>query len=316
LIEVFGADPALQPTPLDVTKLNEGIVALLKPLFDDERTIESFKLGFDPAETNFAKDSARLIAETRLKKSAWSSKPSQIDLGVTARFQRGDKGAPQARLEGQINVTTEVIPLANHAVARFLQRSGSRPARTSQPSANDVFMAQVRERLMQVNKISSMDELVDLIVDLAALRLKTMNERIVDLANQVRAEDDAAARERLETELAEARLERDHMFDVRPRVERDGAGKAVAMHFTLSRDEVDDTAQLDRLAVSITAERITVDVAGMQRQGMEAYALLKPLVTNTLTRIQDRDPETLRLGQGILGGLLRDGRDDVLEKAE
>jgi hypothetical protein len=329
LIEALGGDPAQQPKPLDVLKLNDGIVELLKPLFENEQTIESFKLGFDPEETNFAKDSAKLIASTRLKQSAWSAEPSQLDLSIAARFQRGENNAPQAAIEGQLAVQTDVIPLANHAVARFLKRNGA--ARGGASSPDDAFMAQVRERLSKTPPVTSMDELVDLIVGLAGLRLTTMNDRIVELADAERTEREDDARpehaaiargtlfppspQRLTGELAQARLERDRLFDMRPRVERDAEGKAVAVHITKERPSTDGALHLERLAVAITADKITVDVGGTIVQGTEIYAVLKPLILDNLSRIQERDPATQRWGQGILGQYLRQGRD-ALEKSE
>ncbi len=117
--------------------------------------------------------------------------------------------------------------------------------------------------------------------------------------------------------MAKARLERDLLFDVRPRVERDTAGKEVAIHFTMDRSEVAAAGQVDHLIVAITAEQITADIAGTLVEGMEAYPLLiKPLVTNTLSRIQDRDPDTLRMGQGLLNGFIRQGREAVLDEKE
>ncbi|HEV3003621.1 MAG TPA: hypothetical protein VGX78_04140, partial [Pirellulales bacterium] len=313
LIEALGGDPAQQPKPLDVLKLNDGIVELLKPLFENEQTIESFKLGFDPEETNFAKDSAKLIASTRLKQSAWSSEASQLDLSIAARFQRGENNAPQARIEGQLAVQTDVIPLANHAVARFLKRNGA--ARGGASSPDEAFMAQVRERLSKTPPVSSMDELVDLIVGLAGLRLTTMNDRIVELARAERTEREDDARQRLTGELAQARLERDRLFDMRPRVERDADGKALAVFITKERPSTDGALHLERLAVAITADKITVDVGGTLVQGTEIYAVLKPLILDNLSRIQERDPATQRWGQGILGQYLRQGRD-ALDESE
>ena len=316
LFEALAGDPAQQPKPLDVLKLNDGIVTLLKPLFENERTIESFKLGFDPEETNFAKDSAKLIASTRLKQSAWSSEPSQLDLAVVARLQRGEKGTPQARIDGQLTLATDVVPLVNHAVAKFLERTDPERSRGGRPSAAAAVSDPFRERLLKTPQVSSMDELVDLVVGLAGLRLTTINDRIVELSDELGAAPDDAARERLAADLAKARLERDQLFEVRPRIERDAAGQAVAVHFTTVRSEVAGAGQVDRLAVAITAEQITVDVAGTFVQGIEAYALVKPLITNTLSLIQDRDPDTMRMGQGILGGYLRQGRAAVLDPTE
>ncbi|HUY34051.1 MAG TPA: hypothetical protein VMV69_14985 [Pirellulales bacterium] len=319
LLESIAGDPNQQAKPLDVPKLNDGIVELLKPLFENQPTFESFKLGFDPAETNFAKDSVKLVASTRLKQSAWSTEPSQLDLAVAARIQRGEKGTPQARFDSQLTVATDVVPLANHAVAKYLERTDPERSRGGRASADgspqaQALQAQVRERLLKTPRVSSMDDLVDLIVGLTALRLTTTDDRIIELSDELVAETDVAARQRRAADLAQARLERDRLFDVRPRVERDATGQAVAIHYTMDRSEAAVAGEVDRLVVAITAEQVTVDVAGTLARGMETYALIKPLVTNTLSRIQDRDPDTLRLGRGLLGGYLRQGREAVLDE--
>jgi hypothetical protein len=314
LIDALAGDPSQKPKPLDVLKLNDGIVELLKPLFENERTIESFKLGFDPDETDFAKDSAKLIASTRLKHSAWSPEPSQLDVSIAARFQRGDKNAPEARIEGQLELETDVVPLANHAVARFLKRNDA--TRSGVSSSDEVMMTRIRERLSSTPPVTSVDELVDLIVGLAGVRLTTMNDRIVELADAERAERDEDARQRLADELTKARLARDRLFDLRPRVERDADGRALAVHITQERPSSDGALHLEQLVIAITADRVTVNVAGTLVQGLEVYAVLKPLIVDSLSRIQERDPATQRWGQGILGDLLRQGRDEALDERE
>ncbi len=192
LLGAIAADPSQPPIALDVLKLNDGIVELLKPLFENENSIESFKLGFDPEETNFAKDSVKLVASTRLKHSAWSPEPSQIDLAVGARIQRGEKGATQARYESQLTVVTDVVPLANHAVAKFLKMTdpersrGGRLAADSS-SQSQALRAQVRERLLKTPQVSSMDELADMVVGLKAFRFTSMNDQIVELSEKLGA---------------------------------------------------------------------------------------------------------------------------------
>jgi len=317
LLGAIAADPDKQAKPLDVLKLNDSIVELLKPLFENEQSIESFKLGFDPEETNFAKDSVKLVASARLKHSAWSPEPSQLELAVGARIQRGEKGASQARFESQLTVATDVVPLANHAIAKFLEKTDPESSRGGRPAADNELRDQVRERLLKTPQVSSMDELVDLIIGLTALRLTSTNDEIVELSKKTGAEADGPTKQRLTAELAKARLERDRLFDVRPRVERDKAGAAVAIHFTMDRSEAPVAGQVDHLLVAITAEQITADVGGTLVEGMEAYPLLiKPLVTNTLSRLQDRDPDTLRMGQGLLNGYLRQGREAILNEKE
>ncbi|HUY90744.1 MAG TPA: hypothetical protein VMV10_18565 [Pirellulales bacterium] len=296
------ADPQSAPKPLEVSKLNEGILSLLEPLLTQERALESLHIGFDPAGTNFARDTVKLRGNARLKHTRWSPNPTQINVEVQVRMARAENGAQQALLEGQLHVETEVIPLANRAIARFMNRAESRPpAGTNRPlSAEDDFRARLRVKLERTPPLTSLDELVDLAVYVAGLRLAVVNDQIDRLKDGVNAAADERARAAVLAELDQVRQSRDQMFDVRPRVDRDERGRAAALVFTMVNSGLSGNGRMNHLEFVIREFELHLVVDGTLLEGVEFYALFKPVLLNTLERLQSRDPATIRLGQGIL----------------
>lgn len=160
--------------------------------------------------------------------------------------------------------------------------------------------------------LKNMDDVVDFVLTFAGLRLTGINERIEELKVQVSSGPDEKSRLDAAKQLADARRERDQMLDVRPRVERDENGQAVAMRINLERSQVDEATRVEQLRFEISATNLTLRLVGSTMQGMELYALGKPLVLNTLTRIQMRDADTMQLGRGMFRNYLDDalGGDD------
>jgi len=310
VIGALAADPQAAPKPLDVPQLNEGILSLLEPLLTQERALESLHIGFDPVATNFARDTIKLRADARLKHTGWSPNPTQINIELQARMARSDNRAQQALLEGQLHVETDVIPLANRAIARILGRAQPRaPAGDGRPmSAEEDFQARLRAKLERTPPLASMDELVDLGIYLAGLRMAVVNDQIDRLKDDLNAAADERARAALQADLDQVRLARDRMFDVRPRVERDERGRAAALVFTAVDSGLSAGGRMDRLELVLREHEIHLAAGGSLLRGVESYALLKPLVMNTLERLQNRDPDTLRLGRGILRDSLNQAR--------
>lgn len=302
LAGALAADPQMAPKPLEVSQLNEGILALLEPLLTQERALESLRIGFDPAGTNFARDTVKLRGDARLKHTGWSPNPTQINAEVQLRMARSENSAQQALFEGQLHVDTEVIPLANRAIARFMNRSEPRlPAGTSRlPSAEDDFRARLRAKLERTPRLTTLDELVDLAVYAAGLRLAVVNDQIDRVIDGVNAAADDRARAAAQAELDQLRRNRDQMFDVRPRVDRDERGRATALVFTMINSGLSGNGRVNHLEFVIREFDLNLVVDGTLLEGVEFYALFKPVLLNTLERLQSRDPATIRLGQGIL----------------
>lgn len=302
LVDTLAADPQLTPKPLDVPRLNEALLLLLEPLLGQERAIESLHLGFDPAATNFARDTIKLRADARLKHTGWSANPTQVNLGATARMARNPSGAQQAMIVGELHLETDVIPLANRAIARLLSRPdrgtpapGSRP-----PTADEDFQARLREKLQRTPPLASLDDLVDLAVYISGLQLTATNEHIDRLKHQVLTARDEQEGAAAQAELDKSRLRRDQMFDVHPHVEHDERGHAIALMYAMHNSSVPESGRINQFELTIREREIHLVADGVLLQGVEFYALFKPLVMNTLERLQNRDADTLRLGRTLI----------------
>lgn len=305
--EIVGSlsnDPALNPPRVEVPKVNEGIAALLDPLLTEEGGLESLRLHFDPAETNLARDRARLIGAAKLRRSSWSNEPTLMDVDLRASVERRQDGRPQGALDGGVRVQTDVIALGNRALARLRERL-DRPARggvspDGRPNADETFRLRTLEKLERTPPLLDMDDLVDMLTYLSGLRLNATNDRIDELKARAAGVNDERLRGRLLNELDDVRRQRDQMFDVRPNVERDVEGRAVAMTYTMVKSQWSSETQIERFRLAISQRELTLNVVGTTGQGLEAYALFKPLVLNTLARIQARDPDTMRWGRGLV----------------
>ncbi len=301
LVESLAGDPQQASKPVDVSRLNEAIGLLLEPLLGQERALESFHIGFDPAATDFARDTIKLQADARLRQTGWSTNPTQVNIGVVARMARGQNGVQQAILGGELNVATEVIPLANRAIERLLSRA--EPARSAggRPlSADDEFKLRLREKLQSTPPLASMDDLVDLAVAISGMQLTARNDEIERLKQQVAAARDDRERAPAQMTLNQARLARDQMFDIHPHVDHDEQGHAVALIYAMQNSSVPAAGRVNQFEVVIREREIHVVGDGTLLQGVEFYALFKPVIMNTLERLQNRDPDTFRLGRGMI----------------
>lgn len=323
LLGALTGDPANNQPPLEIPKLNEGIIALIQPLLDEEGGLEYLRLRFDPAETNLARDTVHLVGAARLRHSAWSDQPTQIDLDLRANMQRREDGRPKGTLDGELRFQTDVVALANRAMARFadqLERRAQQGAVREGPlNADETLRMRMREKLAATPPLRTMDDVIDLVLTFSGLRLCATNDRIAELTAQLDSAPDEKSRQAFEQQLTTARIERDQMLEVRPQVERDPSGQAAALRLDMDRSQVDETTRVERLNIDVTPGKVSIRLVGSTLQGMELYALSKPFILNTLARIQARDPETFQLGRGMfrgylgrLRGALGDGEYDTL----
>ncbi|HET6882562.1 MAG TPA: hypothetical protein VFI31_20515 [Pirellulales bacterium] len=312
LLDSLAGNAAGNMPALDIPKVNEGIIELIKPLLDDERGLESLRLRFDPAETNFARDTVHLVGAARLRRSGWSDEPTQVDLDLRASMQRRDDGRPKGTLDGELRFQTDVVALANKAMQRFanqLDRRAQQGAVRDGPlSAEETFRLRMREKLAATPPLKDMDDVIDLILSFSGLRLTAINDRVAELKAQVDSAPDEKTRASLEKQLAEARRQRDQMLELRPEVERDGGQQAAALRLSMDRSQVDETTRVERLNVEITKAQVTLRLVGSTLQGMELYGVFKPLLMNTLSRVQSRDADTFQLGRGMFRGYMKELR--------
>lgn len=307
LLGALTGDPTGQP-PLEISKLNEGIVALLRPLLDEERGLEYLRLRLDPAETNLARDVIHLVGAARLRSSAWSKEPTQVDLDLRANMQRRDDGRPKGTADGELRFQTDVVALANRAMAGYADRLDRRAqqgaVRDGNLSAEETFRSRMREKLAATGPLQSLDDVVDLVLSISGFRLCETNDHITALKAKIAATSDPKLRASAEQQLAAARLQRDQMLEVRPQIERDRSGQAVALRLNMERSNVGEATHIERLSVNVAPRQVTIRLVGSTLQGMELYALSKPFLLNTLSRVQARDPDTFQVGRGLFRGYL------------
>ncbi|HEX5446876.1 MAG TPA: hypothetical protein VFW87_23875, partial [Pirellulales bacterium] len=72
------------------------------------------------------------------------------------------------------------------------------------------------------------------------------------------------------------------------------------MTYSMVKSQWSSETQIERFRLAISQRELTLNVVGTTGQGLEAYSLFKPLILNTLTRIQARDPDTMRWGRGLM----------------
>lgn len=306
LVESFSGEGQLAPKPVDVPRLNQALMLLLEPLLGQERAIESLHIGFDPAATNFARDTVKLQADARLRRTGWSPNPTQVNIGATVRMARNPSGAQQALIVGELHLATDVIPLANRAIARILSRPGRTTASVGGPprTIEEDFQARLREKLERTPPLASMDDLVDLAVCISGFQLTAVNDQIERLKDQVHAARNEQERATAQAELVQVRLKRDQMFDVRPHVDHDKQGRATTLTYAMHNSSIPESGRINQFELTIREREIHLVADGVLLQGVEFYALFKPLLMNTLERLQSRDPETVRLGRGLIGDAL------------
>jgi hypothetical protein len=325
LFESLIGDQAGPATDIDVGRLNHSLEALLEPLLARERALEYLDFGFDPEGTNFADNSARFYLSAGLTHTAWSAAPTTIDFDVLADVRRPPGEVSRAALETRLRVKTDVIPLSNYVLARLAERlytdEPSAAAASAQPgprgssvgrSSEEHFRQLVAEKLSRTGEITTMDDLADLFVYLAALQLRAANEHIDRLKIELYEAADEPAHDHLLSQLDAARRERDFLFNVRPKIDRDERGRAVAIQARIADSQVADGSQIRHLDLLIAADEISLSaVAGVTR-GVDAYLLLKPIALRTLQGLQERDAAAIGLGQGILDRWVGEGRDLLL----
>lgn len=306
LVESFSGDAQLAAKPVDVPRLNQSLMALLEPLLGQERAIESLHIGFDPSVTNFARDTVKLQADARLRRTGWSSNPTQVNIGATVRMVRNPSGVQQALIVGELHLATDVIPLANRAIARIISRPAPTPPSVGgEPrTVEEDFQARLREKLEHTPPLGSMDDLVDLAVCISGFQLTAVNDHIERLKSQVNAARNEQERATAQADLVQLRLQRDKMFDVHPHVDHDEHGRATTLIYAMHNSSIPESGRVNQFELTIREREIHLVADGVLLQGVEFYALFKPLLMNTLERLQSRDPETVRMGRSLIGDAL------------
>lgn len=319
--------PALQK-PLDYAAINDAIELILKPILAGDATLDALQLVFDPARTDLAKDTLRLTTVAGLRRSAWSSAPSRWQSDVTATADLQSPGGAKASLEAQVLIATDVVSLANFALQKYQVRNAEvspmPPADAAVPSAagstpgsaelpppaaapalpKSVGQALLKDKLREMPRIATFDDLADAFQMIASLQFLAANEKIEQLKAQTAAAGDEVARAKLLQELVAARQQRDKAGDFRTRIVRDDRGAATAIYITLAAPQSAAALHIQRLDLVVQPGDIRLASQVQLTKGVEIYALLKPLIVGTLERLASRDPAAIEAQRGLVRGWL------------
>jgi hypothetical protein len=288
-------DALVPPTSLQTLEsdaLNRVLADLLAPLASARGYLESIELQFVPEATDLAADRAAVRAAVLLRRSVWSPEPSRLEVTVQGRVQASQAGPPVACVEGQATLETDVLSLAEFALARARDPLALHLQREA-PTAEPGLARLAYDKLNRTGRITTLDELADVLAYLAGLKLQFVNEQIESLHAALAAGPAEPHRSELEQELREARERRDRLFELRPRIERNELGVAQKLTVSLNSGSLGPPAQAEQLELSVTEHEMALRTTLQFTQGVEWYLAFKPLVLGTLARLQSGDPALL-----------------------
>ena len=150
------------------------------------------------------------------------------------------------------------------------------------------------ERLARVDRFESLDDVADLMTAISGLRLTAADQRIETLRNGVRTATDAGTRENLAAELAQARAQRDKLFDVHPRITRGTGGAVQAIALDMVGSELFPGADVRQLECRITENEVAIQASGALTRWVELYPVVKPLLMGVLQAHSKRRPPRAR----------------------
>ncbi len=284
--------PAGGTQPLDVERLNQVLADLLVPLASAQGYLESIELELLPEGTDLAADKAALRAAVMLRHSVWSPEPSRLELTVLGHVEANADGAPVACLDGEAVLETEVLPLANFALARARDRL-ARVVEREHGEGEQTLAQLAYDKLGRTGRLTTLDELADVLIYLAGLQLHAINNEIESLQAALAEGPDEPEQSALSRRLREARERRDRLFEMRPRIERDEAGVAQAVVISVAGSAYGRSLQIEQVEMAVTEHSIGLRASLRLVQGTEWYLALKPLALGTLARLQSGDAALL-----------------------
>lgn len=290
--------PAGATQPVDVERLNQVLADLLSPLASAQGSVESIELELLPDGTDLAADKAAVRAAATLRHSVWSPEPSRLELTVLGHVEANEAGLPVACVEGQALLETEVLPLANFALARARDRLAAIVER-EHGEGEPTFAQLAYEKLGRTGRLTTLDELADVLIYLAGLQLQAINDEIESLQAALAEGPEEPVRSTLLQRLRAARERRDRLFEMRPRIERDEAGVARAVVISVAGNAHGRNLQIEQLEIAVTEHSIRLGANVRLHQGAEWYVAFKPLVLGTLARLQAGDAALLNSARAL-----------------
>lgn len=284
--------PAGGTQPLDLERLNQVLADLVAPLASDQDHLESIELELLPEGTDLGADKAALRAAAMLRHSVWSPEPSRLELTLLGHVEANEDGVPVACIDGQAVLETEVLPLANFVLAMVRVRLARVVERAC--GEGDRTLAQLAyDKLGRTSRLTTLDELADVLIYLAGLQLQASNDEIESLQVALSQGPDEPQQRALLQRLRAARERRDRLFEMRPRIERDEAGVARNVVISVARRVHGRSLQIELLEIAVAEHSIGMRANLRLAQGAEWYVALKPFVLGTLARLQSGDAALL-----------------------
>jgi hypothetical protein len=288
---------------LDYGQINDVVRSLFQSLLNGDATFESFELVFDPAQTDLNADKLALAADAVLRRSGWSDQPSHFHLEAQANADLRSPGGAKAKVVLRLTGQTSVVALADFALQRYKIKHNNTPA--SEPTTTgEYFQAALAEKMARIEHVNNFEEVADLYQSISSLHFAALADAVDRAREALAAAPDDNARERSQAELTVARQARDAVLHAKRDILRDASGQVRELTMSVPNAKVGGAAQIESLDVSVTETELSVVATVQVQQGVEVYALAKPLIFTTLQALQNRDPAAVQAQRNILRGIL------------
>jgi len=280
--------------------------------------IETLTVKLDPAGTNLKEDKVKFDTVATMRRSPWAPEPSKLSSQMNVKIGPNEAGAAAAAIDGKLRFQTQTVPLVNYALAQYKIRAAEEANKTHDgpPTSEDVLKSRINAKLQTVDAILSIDEVADLMNQLAEIRLSFVNEEIEGLRAALAKAPDDEARKEASAALTAARVKRDRLLEVRSKTVRGKDGAAESISLKLAMLDLIPGADMKTFDVTLSNNEITATLVGDVYQYVELYPLAKPLLIGTLERIQAGDVQAVETMRRAINVYLSQGLKPLLPEAQ
>lgn len=293
-------------TKWDFDALGKRLEELTASVLSLGPNVRDISIKIDPRETDFAQDRAAVHGGLTLLRTRWSEMPSGVNFDLKAQAVT-DSEHPHANVKGEVVIDTDVVPFLNRILEIALRRMERKADRKSTPLDQKIY------DLLSSSKITSLDDAADILGHIAEMRLDYFNNAIEASRKTLQAASSDADRQKLAAGLADLRTQRDKLYQVRLKIDRDELGDAIAINVTADGVDLGQFGEIDRLDAVLTKNQVAATADWKYFRGMQAYAFLKPALLAGLERIQNGDELVHEFIGGTFGegGLLDSYRKEI-----
>jgi|GEM_PF-5182748 len=314
-VDAFLPPDGSGPAGAEGARIGAAVAPIAQALLG-EGMIEKLTVKIDPAGTNLREDRVKLDTVANLRQTPWAADPSKFAGQVSAKVVPTEAGPPVAAVDGKIQFQTQTLPLLNYALTQYKLRAGEAAQADSPQTQEELLQSRINAKLQTVDAIRSIDEVADLMNQIAAIRLQLVNEEIEGIREELANAIDDATRKPLETALTTVRVKRDKLLEVRSKTVRGPDGVAQSISLQLAQLDLFPGADLKVFDVRLTDTEITATVVGNVHRYVEFYPLAKPVLVGTLDRIQSGDPQAVETLRRTVNAFLSQGLRTLAPGAE